>query len=130
MARPAGTSPRAWRRAPRGDAKRLAITFVTLLAFVLQTLLVQTHIHGAAPTGVTSVGIEKNAQPDKLPPAGDPANCPICQELLHAGSFVAPVAAALAASSVATNVEVMFVEILAVTQTYAHGWKSRAPPLA
>ena len=111
---------------------RLAITLVALLAFVLQTLVLQTHIHGVPLTGTAGVtlAVEKGQQPDKLPPAGDPANCPICQEMLHAGVFVAPGAATLQIATLASVIDFVFVEIFATTQTYAHGWKSRAPPLA
>lgn len=117
----------------RTGAARLAITCVALFAFVLQTLVLQTHIHGAplaAATGGLSLAVEKGQQPDKFPPANDPANCPICQEVLHAGAFVAPSAVAIQVATLATVIAFVFVEILATTQTYAHGWKSRAPPLA
>ena len=134
MARPARTLPRVGGRAPKGDAKRLAVTLVALLAFVLQTFVVQTHIHGVAQVAAAPLGVEQSAghgtQPDKFPPGDDPANCPICQELLHAGSFVTPTAAALLVSTVATTIAIVFVELAAVTQTYPHGWSSRGPPLA
>ena len=89
-------------------------------------------LHGVAFAGTAGVtlAVEKNQQPDKLPPANDPANCPICQEMLHAGVFVAPGAAALQLATLVAVIDFVFVEIFATTQTYAHGWKSRAPPIA
>lgn len=133
MARPARALPGVWGRAPRGGAKRLAVTLLALFAFVLQTFVVQTHIHGSAKIGAAPFAERiagQGQQPDKFPPADDPANCQICQELLHAGSFVTPMAAALLVSSVVTDIAVVVVEIEAITQTYAHGWTSRGPPLS
>ena len=113
---------------------RLAITFAVLLAFVLQTLVLQTHIHGTArvDSAAASHVLEKGVgqQPDKFPPADDPANCPICQEMLHAGAFVAPAAATLQLATIVSVIDFVFVEIFAATKPQTHGWKSRAPPLA
>ena len=115
---------------------RLAITFLALLAFTFQTLVVQTHIHGAARVGAASTQLaldgtaSHDQSPDKFPPSDDPANCPICQELLHAGAFVTPTAAALQISTVVMSVDIVVVEIAAIERTFSHSWKSRAPPLA
>jgi hypothetical protein len=127
---------KAWGVAPRRDALRLAITFATLLAFIFQTLIVQTHIHVASPVGAKAspFSIEKSLEPgqksDKFPPADDPANCPICQELLHAGTFVTPALTALLVSTVVTVVHMVVAEIATTEVVYSHGWKSRAPPSA
>ena len=125
----AARSPRTLLKVRNGA--RLAITLVALLAFALQTLVLQTHIHGAPLVGTAGVtlAVEKGQSPDKLPPANDPANCPICQELLHAGAFVAPTAATFQVATIATVIDFVFAQIFATTQTYAHGWKSRAPPI-
>ena len=124
----AARSPRTLLKVRNGA--RLAITLVALLAFALQTIVLQTHIHGVPLAGTAGVtlAVEKGQQP--APPANDPANCPICQEMLHAGVFVAPGAATLQIATIATIIDFVFVEIFATTQIYAHGWKSRAPPLA
>ena len=124
MARPARTLLKV-----RSGA-RLAITLVALLAFALQTLVLQTHIHGTPLTAGVSLSVEKGQQPDKFAPSDDPANCPICQEMLHAGAFVAPGAATLQLTTLVAVIDFVFVEIFATTQTYAHGWKSRAPPIS
>ncbi len=115
---------------------RQAFVFAMLLAFALQGYVVQTHIHfapGAAAlldAVAASHGVKGAAQDhhDKYPPADDPANCPICQEILHSGQFVTPSAAALlppslAASTIAiVDVELPFVLAL------SHSWRGRAPP--
>ncbi len=118
--------------APRRDASRLALIAFTLLALVFQTFVVQTHIHVTAARA--SFGIEKSAgqgqKPDKFPPADDPANCPICQELLHAGAFVTPTPTALLVSTAVTVVHMVVAEIATTEIVTSHGWKSRAPPTA
>lgn len=122
-------SPRTLLKVRNGA--RLAITLVALLAFALQTLVLQTHIHGVPLGGTAGVtlAVEKGQQPDKLPPANDPANCPICQEMLHAGAFVAPGVATLHIATLASVIDFVFAQIFAATQTRSHGWKSRAPPI-
>ena len=123
----AARSPRTVPKIRNGA--RLAITLVALLAFALQTLVLQTHIHGVPLAGTAGVtlSVEKGQQP--APPVNDPANCPICQEMLHAGAFVAPGAATLQIATLASVIDFVFVEIFATAQTRSHGWKSRAPPI-
>jgi hypothetical protein len=120
--------------APRGRGARLAITFFVLFAFTLQTYVIQTHIHGAAPTGIAKLALDKSAareqRPDKLPTGNDPANCPICQEILHTGFFVTPSAAVLPLPAVAVSIAPTVIDIKAAVEAHSHSWKSRAPPLA
>jgi hypothetical protein len=116
-------------RAPRFQAARLALIFFTLFAFALQTFVVQTHIHGGTSAGavIGKVAVQ-DRQPGKLPPGDDPANCSICQELLHAGAYVAPTAATWQPVVIATVIEVVVLEARSTRQIHAHGWNSRAPP--
>jgi hypothetical protein len=116
-------------RAPRWHATRLALIFFTLFAFMLQTFVVQTHVHGSA-TAVVGKSAIQDRQPGKLPPANDPASCPICQELLHAGAYVTPTAATWQPVATAAFIEAVVLEIRSVEQIRAHGWNSRAPPSA
>jgi hypothetical protein len=123
-------------RASRSDAARLAITFFALFAFTLQTYVTQTHIHGMARinSAAAPLAFDKNAaheqQPGKLPPSDDPANCPICQEILHTGFYVTPSATALLLPTVAAFIAPTVVDIKTIAQASSHSWKSRAPPLA
>ena len=123
-------------RAPQGRYARLAITLFALLAFTLQTYVTQTHIHGATRinSAAATLAFDKNAahkqQPDKFPPGSDPANCPLCQEILHYGTYVTPAAASLLLPSFTVSVASIVIDIAAITQAYSHSWKSRAPPLA
>lgn len=136
MARPARTTSRVWGRARQCNSARLAITLFALLAFTLQSYVTQTHIHGAARinSAAATLAFDKNAvhkqQPGKFPPGDDPANCPICQEILHTGTYVTPSVAALLLPSVAVSIAVIVVDIKTIAQASSHSWKSRAPPLA
>jgi hypothetical protein len=130
------TASRIRSSAPRGRSARLAITFFVLLAFTLQTYVIQTHIHGMAGFGVAAVKLDlgksaaREQRPDKLPPANDPANCPICQEILHTGYYVTPSVAVLPLPAVAVSIAPTVIDILTAVEAHSHSWKSRAPPLA
>lgn len=136
MARPARTKSRVWGRAPQGNGARLAITLFALLAFTLQTYFTQTHIHFAerAGTALATLALDKNAaqkqRPDKFPPGDDPANCPICQEILHTGYYVTPSAAVLPLPTVAVSIAPTVIDIMTTVDAHSHIWKSRAPPFA
>jgi hypothetical protein len=108
---------------------RLALIFFTLFAFALQTFVVQTHIHGGASAGaVIGKAAVQDRQPNKLPPGNDPANCSICQELLHAGAYVTPTATTWQPAVIATFIEAVVLESRSIRQIPAHRWNSRAPP--
>lgn len=116
------------------------VIIVTLLAFSVQTYLTQTHIHMAsesrsALTLETAAAVTKAltgapATPkDKYPPNEDPANCPLCQELIHSGQFVTPAAAAILLPSLAVSVIDLVVSAPTLTRAVTHTWRGRAPPL-
>ena len=111
---------------------RQLVVYIALMAFGLQSYITQTHIH-LAPDSFASfakLGANKQQQPDKFPANGDPANCPICQEIAHTGQFVTPSAAALLLPSVAVSVISIVADIPAIAQNASHAWQSRAPPKA
>ena len=117
----------------RAGAPRFMIALLTLLAFTSQSIVTQTHIHGAAHAAIflpqAAAGHAVHApSPDKGPPGDDQSNCPICQGLAHAGSYVTPSSAAVAASTIATSTSVVVVDIVWIAQTHSHAWQSRAPP--
>jgi len=109
-------------------ARRLVMLFA-LLAFALQAYLVQTHIHGQQP-GVLSLKSHVSApvQPAPFDPLA-PANCALCQEILHAGTAITPDASQLALLltwiGMAPAVALLPAEPIALTT----GWHSRAPPV-
>ena len=113
----------------RGNsALRLLVTFFALFAFSLQTYIGQTHIH-LAPDSFEAGAAHKQA-PDRFPANGDPANCPICQEVLHDGQFVTPSAATLLAPSLAASIIEIVAPLPRLVQAASHAWRSRAPPTA
>ena len=116
---------------------RFVLTFLALFAFTCQSFLTQTHIHiglvsgtetplftdngGKAPSGST-------APKDKYPANHDPANCRICQEVVHAGPAVVPAAAALVLSALPALSLVAVAETARHFQAPSHNWQGRAPP--
>jgi hypothetical protein len=117
----------------RDNIFRFIVALLTLLAFTSQSIVTQTHIHGAAhlasavPLTVTGHAFHAPL-PVKAPPADDQSNCPICQGLAHAGSYVTPSAAAVAVSTVATTFSILVIDTVWIAQTRSHAWQSRAPP--
>jgi len=112
----------------KDSALRLLVTFFALFAFSLQTYIGQIHIH-LAPDTFAAGGTHKQA-PDRFPANGDPANCPICQEVLHDGQFVTPAAAMLLAPSFAASVIQVVAPLPRLVEAASHAWRSRAPPAA
>ncbi|MGH6877379.1 MAG: hypothetical protein ACREHV_08390 [Rhizomicrobium sp.] len=117
----------------RGHGRRTRrwITWVLLLAFTLQSFVTQIHLHGVAPFGdgaaiakvLAKTPVHRNAPADN-----DPATCPFCQAIIHAGAFFTPAPpilifpAQLAQITASLPVRAMF------CRAVSHGWKSRAPP--
>ena len=102
------------------------VTAFALLAFFLQGLAVQSHIHAQLQT----VAANQVSQPLKAPlKAQDPIDqCRLCQEVAHAGIFVAPSASAALISL--TYAAAQFSALPGHTPSFARAfaWQSRAPP--
>jgi hypothetical protein len=114
---------------------RFALTWLVLLAFTWQSFLTQTHIHH--PPAVALIGdIGANALPsetgkgskDRYPANEDPANCPLCQEIMHAGQVIVPAALLLVLPSYAAFNFIVFVETTTSVRAPSHIWQGRAPP--
>lgn len=121
-------------RARRGEQSRLrlAITFLALFAFSVQSYITQTHIH-LAPQQISGVAGDSKAsspaQPhDRYPANEDPANCPICQEIMHAGQFVTPAAIAVLLPTLAASTIAIVLDVPIALRTVSHSWHGRAPP--
>ncbi len=102
------------------------VTVFALLAFFIQGFAVQTHIHEQAPVARTAA----LPVPAKAPlKSQDPVDqCRLCQELVHAGSFITPSTAATPAGL--TYITAIFAVLAAPTSASAtaFAWQSRAPP--
>jgi hypothetical protein len=108
---------------------RLAILFA-LAAFMVQGLAVQIHIHGLAaqPTYLAgSTQLAAPSAPHSQDPF-DPANCPLCQEALHAGSYIVPAATEIFVLLNAVAVAPAFTLAPRPAAEPRQGWQSRAPP--
>ena len=99
-----------------------------LLAFALQAYLVQTHMHGQPGVLSLKPHVSAPVQPAPFDPLA-PANCALCQEILHAGTAIAPdnseLALLLTWIAMAPAVALLPAEPIALTT----GWHSRAPPV-
>ena len=112
----------------RAAAPRRWLAVFALLSFFLQSLAVQTHIHPQLPP----VAVKPVAQGTSAPaPAKsqDPMDqCRLCQELVHAGHFVAPSAIA-AFASISLVAAIFAIHVSGPDQVVtAFSWNSRAPP--
>jgi hypothetical protein len=108
-----------------GSARRW-ITVLALLAFFLQGLALQTHVH--QPLLPTTVKPETGSAP-KAPLKLDPMDqCRLCQELVHAGTFVSPSASVSAAGLSFVAASFVALLALAIDPATALPWRSRAPP--
>jgi hypothetical protein len=107
--------------------RRLVMLFA-LLAFALQAYLVQTHIHGQPGVLSLKPHVSAPVQPAPFDPLA-PGNCALCQEILHAGTAIAPdnseLALLLTWIAMAPAVALLPAEPIALTT----GWRSRAPPV-
>ena len=99
-----------------------------LLAFALQAYLVQTHMHGQPGILSLKTHVSAPVQPAPFDPLA-PANCALCQEILHAGTAITPHTSELAlllnGIVMAAAIALLPAEALAPTT----GWHSRAPPV-
>ena len=97
-------------------------------AFAVQGLAVQTHIHGVPLTALAHIThVSAPSQPASQDPY-DPANCPLCQEMLHAGIYVAPAVADFVVILNAVAFAPAFALLPHAATERQHSWQSRAPP--
>ncbi|MDB5740402.1 MAG: hypothetical protein JWP16_1442 [Alphaproteobacteria bacterium] len=120
-------------RRPRAIAKQAStarrwLTLAAVLAFFLQNLAVQTHIHPADLPILAKVATAHAPAPAPLK-AQDPINqCRLCQELIHAGAVVAPSAVAIPASQILVLAAFAALPRSSAALAPAFAWRSRAPP--
>jgi hypothetical protein len=107
--------------------RRLVMLFA-LMAFALQAYLVQTHMHGQPGVLSLKPHVSAPVQPAPFDPLA-PGNCALCQEIMHAGTAIAPDTSELALLltwiAMAPAVALLPAEPIRLTT----GWHSRAPPV-
>ena len=109
----------------RHSARRW-VTALALLAFFFQNLAVQTHIHQSLQPEAAKVQTDgSHKAPLKLDPIDQ---CRLCQELVHAGTFLAPSAAINLLSLTFATVSIARFLVFAAGPATAFAWQSRAPP--
>lgn len=124
---------RAVARINRMSNARVLLTFLALFAFTCQTYITQTHIHFPfAASGSAAIDVANKTAPNQngkepFRPNQDPVNCPICQELVHAGSVITPAAIVLPTVLPVFNL-VAVAETALHFQAPSHNWQGRAPP--
>ena len=110
--------------APRST--RRWVTALALLAFFFQNLAVQTHIHQTLQPEAVKVQTDGGHKaPLKLDPIDQ---CRLCQELVHAGTFLAPSVAISTASLIFVAASFIVLLASATDPATAFAWQSRAPP--
>lgn len=109
-------------------AARRYVTLFALLAFFLQSFAVQSHIHPLDKPATAAAAVNNIPAPVKKIDPVDIGSCRLCQELIHAGAFVAPAATAVPASQSAAAIVFTALPLLAGLLTPAFAWQSRAPP--
>ena len=105
-------------------APRLVV-LLTALAFLLQCLVTQIHIH-TEPLG-DAVKLSASPAQGKAPLDHSQRDCPFCQATVHAGAFLVPAMPRLALGALSI-IAVMFLAMRATVTATAHNWQSRAPP--
>jgi hypothetical protein len=109
------------------------LTLFGLVAFGLQTYIVQTHIH----FGVTAAAIVDENGPAPAEKSGDPLRpnphqlaCPLCQQLAHSGPAVVPAPLFFVDEWTYTAFVLITRETTRRFHSPTHIWQGRAPPLA
>lgn len=112
----------------RGSGFR-AITWIVLLAFALQSFIMQTHIHGAFGDRIGLTATATNAPAHKNAPAeNSTADCLFCQAIVHAAAFYAPSAPGPVLPTSWAKTAVAFFIVETIGRVSSHLWHSRAPP--
>ena len=110
---------------------RRLLALAALLAFFLQSLAVQTHVH-PANTNLDIAGTVAAAAPSVPGPLTnsdlDRGSCRLCQEMAHAGAYITPVAALLPAILVFALEAPGFELADRPAPAPAFAWQSRGPP--
>jgi hypothetical protein len=108
---------------------RLFVAGLMALVLVVQGYSLQTHLHKEFGSATVTLNTGGSTGHHKIPVNDDPASCPTCQQILHAGQFVAPAWLL----PLLVNVAVSRVEIVTAAiphyDTVSHSWRGRGPPL-
>ena len=119
----------------------LAFMLFVLCTFAFQGYATQIHVHlpgdgddyvgvsVGSGAGLTKALGSQKGEHGKLPAKDDPANCPLCQQIMIAGAFVSPTAVMLV---VPTRLPLPAPIVLAASilgRSISHNWQGRGPPV-
>ena len=108
----------------RPSVRRLAATWLLLLAFALQAYVTQTHLHAHAFQPAPRASAQASS-----PEGGQDLACPLCQAVATAGVFLTPgVSAALPPTVSAALLSHAPAQAGRVIGPAGFAWRSRAPP--
>ena len=102
---------------------RRLLLVLALAAFAQANYLTQTHIHLTPAVATGQTGHQNSPSRD------DPAHCPLCQEFLISGAYLAPAPIVLPLPADAALPIFIFTRALPFVVVSSHAWRGRAPPL-
>ena len=118
--------PRAIARSGPASAAKRWVTLLALLGFFLQSMAIQTHVHPLAPVAKLAAAHTAPVAPSK---SQDPVDqCRLCQEIVHAGSFITPSAVAILSGLDGSLAIFHRLTPGRSNPASAFAWQSRAPP--
>jgi hypothetical protein len=116
---------------PQAGQRHAILLWLSLAALLLQSFLVQTHVHLSSISNPTSSNIERVASlgisSEKPVPGGD-SGCPLCVEMKIAGHYLLPTPVALIAPPAFAFWFHRMVTVEPTRPQPTHHWQSRAPP--
>jgi len=116
---------------PRAGQRHAILLWLSLAALLLQSFVLQTHLHLPSGPLPASSRIDRIAGPSvssDRPLSGGHSGCPLCVELKIAGHYLPPTPFVLIAPP---SVAYWFYRMVTVEPTRplpTHHWQSRAPP--
>jgi hypothetical protein len=133
-------NPTAIKRLKPTRVARQTLALFTALAFFMQAIITQTHIHGAqtqlnrglealllkiAETGDADQG---GGAHKSGPSKSDESRCAFCQAAQSSGSFTIPPAVLIAVPVALLALDVVVPVLGSLSDTASHHWRGRAPP--
>ena len=116
---------------PTAMGARWFVLLAALMAFSWQSFATQTHLHIYPGTRsvATAAGVVVSSQlTTGRSPTDEPANCPICQEMAHAGHYLLPTPIAFVAPQTSAPWLVVTPTVALLLRQPPRPWNSRAPP--
>ncbi|MBO9581866.1 MAG: DUF2946 family protein [Sphingobium sp.] len=109
---------------------RWFVLLAALMAFSWQSIVTHTHVHAHPGThAAATIRTSDTAQlTDDQSPADQPANCPICQEIGHAGDYLLPTALAFEMPRAPDQRPIVIPTVAPSLRQGLRPWNSRAPP--